>query len=149
MSEDEYVQMISKQWGGIKVHDEDRIHDKWVESRIKCECDSTPVWNEFLQKYPDVKVSGQDVEWTSRVLAPLWYERDCFTVNGKKDKSETKTKNNNHWRKDAPEDIHCLVHGPDCEWGKNIEFHPREWMAFVRMGNRSKLISKEFKICLL
>ena len=113
MSEDEYVQMISKQWGGIKVHDEDRIHDKWVEIRKKCERDSTPVWNELLQKYPDVKVSGQDVEWTPRALAPLWYERDYLTVNGKKDKSETKTKNNNHWRKHAPEDIHFLVHGPD------------------------------------
>ncbi len=140
MSEDEYVHLLSKQWGGIKVHDEDSIHDKRVESRKKCERDSTPAWNELLQKYPDGKASGQDSEWTQRALAQLWYERDCLTAKGKKDKSETKTKNNHHWNKHAPEDMHCLIHGPDCEWGKNIEFHPREWMVFVRMGPPPEII---------
>jgi hypothetical protein len=140
MSEDEYVQLLSKQWGGIKVHDEDSIHDKWVESRKKCERDATPAWNELLQKYPDGKASGQDAEWTQRALAQLWYERDCLTAKVKKDKSETKTTNNNHWSKHAPQDMHCLIHGPDCEWGKNIGFHPREWMAFVRMGPPAEII---------
>jgi hypothetical protein len=84
MSEDEYVQLLSKQWGGIKVHDEDNIHDKWVESRKKCDRDATPAWNELLQKYPDGKASGQDTEWTQRALTHLWYERDCLTSKDKK-----------------------------------------------------------------
>jgi hypothetical protein len=119
MSEVEYVDLLSKQWG---------------------ECDATPAWNELLQKYPDVKASGQDTEWTQRALAQLWYERDCLAAKAKKDKSDTKTKNDNHWKKHAPEDMHCLLHGADCDWGKNIEFHPKEWMSFVCMGPPAYII---------
>ena len=142
ISEDEYVELISKQWGGIKVHDQDSIHDKWVESRKKCERDATPAWNELLQKYPDGKASGQDAAWTQRPLAQLWYERDCLTAKGKKDKSETKTKNNHHWSKHDPEDMHCLIHGRIVNGAKILSFSRESGWPLCGWGHRLKSLDR-------